>query len=160
MGNHNSGRHPNPQGLRDLKGDPNKARHNHDEPKPPSGDVVKPAALSKVAEAVWDRLAPLCIEMRTLTAADVETFKTLCELQATLDLASSHKNAPGFAPFTLSEDYNGAPKMGLHAAIKLEKEFATVIRPYYDYFGMTPFGRAKIRLPKKAEPVSKWAALA
>ena len=104
--------------------------------------------------------APIVIEMGTLTRADVTAFKTLCELQATLDLASIQKDAPEFAPFTLSEDFNGAPKMGLHAAIKLEKEYAPVIRPYYALFGLEPVSRARIQVRKpKDEPVSKWAGV-
>jgi hypothetical protein len=97
--------------------------------------------------------------MGTLTTADTEAFVTLCELQATLDMARASKDAPEFALFTVSDDYNGVPKMGLHAAIKLEKEYAPIIRPYYALFGGDPVSRARIQVPKgqAAEPVSKWA---
>jgi len=72
--------------------------------------------------------------------------------------ASAQKDAEGFGMFTLSEDYNGAPKVGTHAAIKLERETAQALRPYYEYFGLTPASRARITVPKKDEaPVSKWA---
>jgi len=113
--------------------------------------------MSRVAGVVWDRLAPIAIQMGTLTPADVEVFRTLCRLQATLDMADTQKDADGFAPFTISDDYNGAPKVGLHAAIKLEKEFATTIRPYYALFGLEPVGRSRIVVPKPEEPVNKWA---
>lgn len=115
--------------------------------------------MSALAGAVWDRLAPVAIAMGTLTVADVDAFKTLCSLQATLDLADAQKDAPEFAPFTLSEDYNGAPKMGLHAALKLEKEYAPVIRPYYALFGLEPVGRSRIAVPKNEQPQDKWAAM-
>jgi hypothetical protein len=98
--------------------------------------------------------------MGVLTKGDAPTFATLCELQATLVKASSQKDAPGFAPFVVSQDYNGADVVKIHAAVKLERETATAIRPYYDYFGMTPSSRARLTVPKKAEePVSKWAGV-
>lgn len=156
-GNHNSGRRPKPTALKVLQGNPGKRRLNEAEPRPPDG-VVQPPAMSGAARRVWDDIAPVCIAMGTLTTADVWAFKTLCELQATIDMASAQKDAPEFAPFTVSDDYNGAPKMGLHAAIKLEKDYAPVIRPYYDYFGLNPTGRAKVSVPK-TEPVSKWAGI-
>jgi hypothetical protein len=108
---------------------------------------------------VWDRLAPVCLAMGTLTAADTETFGTLCELQANMDMARRAKNAPEFAPFTVSEDYNGAPKMGIHGALKLEKELAPIIRQFYGLFGLDPSSRAKIHVAKKEEPKSKWEAV-
>lgn len=158
MGYENSGRRPQPTALTVLRGNPSKKRLNAAEPQPPKGGVVKPKGLSVVAGAIWDELAPIAVAMGTLTPADVRPFRMLCELQATLDIATSQKDAPGFAPFTMSEDYNGAPKMGLHAAIKLEKEYAPVIRPYYALFGLEPVSRARIQVSKKAEePQSKWA---
>lgn len=125
---------------------------------PPAGAIEKPAELSGRASVVWDRLAPGCLAMGTLTTVDVEAFGTLCELKATVEMASKQKDAEAFAPFTLSEDYNGAPKVGTHAALKLERETANALRPYYEYFGLTPSSRARIAVPKKqAEPESKWA---
>jgi P27 family predicted phage terminase small subunit len=159
MGNQNSGRRPAPTSLRILKGT-QKDRLNPNEPKAPQGEVVKPSWLTPSAAVVWDELAPVLLYMGTLTPADVRPFAALCELQATLQEASSQKAAPGFGMFTLSEDYNGAAKVGVHAAIKVERETATALRAYYDYFGMTPSSRARIQVPKKAEePVSKWAGI-
>jgi hypothetical protein len=90
--------------------------------------------------------------------ADVRPFATLCELQATLLEASRQKDAEDFAMFTLSDDYNGVPRVGVHAAIKVERETAAAIRPYYALFGLEPSSRARIQVPRKAEePVSKWA---
>lgn len=158
MGYENSGRRPQPTALKMLRGNPSKTKLNEHEVRPPSGEVVKPAGLSVAAAVVWDELAPVCLAMGTLTPADVRPFGTLCELQSTLNQASSQKDAPGFAPFTVSDDYNGAPTVKIHAAIKLERETATAIRPYYALFGLEPVSRARISVPKQAEePVSKWA---
>jgi hypothetical protein len=121
---------------------------------------VKPAELSVGASEVWDEMAPIAIGMGTLTAADVWAFKTLCELQASFDLAVKAKSAPEFAPFTVSEDYNGAPKMGLHGALNLELKYAPILRPYYEKFGLDgPTGRARMSLPGKKEPESKWGGV-
>jgi len=158
MGYENSGRRPQPTALKMLRGNPSKTRLNQLEPKPPAGEVVKPEWLTPKAVVVWDELSPVLLAMGTLTIADIRPFAAMCELQATLQEASSQKAAEGFGMFTLSEDYNGAAKVGVHAAIKVERETATALRPYFDYFGMTPSSRARIQVPKKAEePVSKWA---
>ncbi len=159
MGYENSGRRPQPTALKMLRGNPGKRRLSMNEPPAPTDPVEKPANLSTKAAAVWGRLAPRCIAEGSLTAAYVEPFATLCELQADLDMARAQKDAEGFAPFTLSEDYNGAPKVGVHGAIKLEKELAPLIRPFYQLFWMDSFSRAKASAPPKQaeEPASKWA---
>jgi P27 family predicted phage terminase small subunit len=158
MGNQNSGPKPQPTAIKLLRGVTRADRLNPLEPKPPTGPVTKPTELSGRAAEVWDELAPVCIEMGTLTPADVLPFVRLCELQATAQEASRQKDAPGFAMFTVSEDYNGADKVGIHAAIRVERETAIALRPYYEYFGLTPGSRARLTVPKKAEePVSKWA---
>lgn len=160
MGYENSGRRPQPTALKMLRGNPGKRKPRENEPRPPVGDVAKPAKLSRSAGVIWDELAPVCIAMGTLTVADVRPFARLCELQANLDKACESKDAEGFGLFTMSEDYNGAAKMGLHAAVKLEKELSPVIRPFYELFGLTPVSRARIAMPKKSEEqVSKWAGI-
>jgi hypothetical protein len=160
MGNHNSGRRPQPAALKALRGNPSKTKLNQREPKPPPGEVVKPAEMSADASRVWDAIAPIAIGMGTLTPADVWAFKTLCELQASLDMAARAKSAPEFAPFTVSEDYNGAPKMGIHGALSLELRYAPIIRPYYEKFGIDgPTGRARMSIPGKKEPETKWAGV-
>jgi hypothetical protein len=139
MGNSNSGRRPQPTALKILRGNPGQRKLNTQEPKPPAGAVVKPAGLSAGAAAIWDELAPVCVGMGTLTLADLRPFRTLCELQASLDRASVLK--------TVGE---------WDTALKLEKEFAGLIRPYYALFGLEPVSRAKISVPKAEEPVNKW----
>jgi phage terminase small subunit len=160
MGNQNSGPRPQPTALKMLRGNPGQRKLNVDEVKPPPGEVTKPRGLTAGASLVWDELAPVCVAMGTLTTADVRPFASLCELQATLLQASAQKDAEGFGMFTLSEDYNGAAKVGVHAAIRVERETATAVRPFYDYFGMTATSRTRMTVPKPAEePVSKWAGV-
>jgi len=139
MGNANSGRRPNPTALTVLRGNPSRKKLNENEVRPPAGAVEKPAQLSSAAGVVWDELAPMCLAMGTLTPADVRPFATLCELQATF---SANAAAKGTAIFD----------------VRLERDTANVIRPYYALFGLEPVSRARISVPKKKdEPASKWA---
>jgi Phage terminase, small subunit len=143
-GNSNSGRRPEPTALTLLRGNPSKKRLNAQEPTPPPGEVVKPAGLTPGADLIWEWLAPVCLEMGTLTRADVAAFMMLCELEATIALA---------------REWKATPRKRL-AGLKLEKELAPIVRPYYALFGLDPVSRAKIQVPKKpAAPVSKWAGM-
>lgn len=140
MGNHNSGRRPQPTALKVLRGNPSKTRLNPHEPRPPAGVVVKPS-MSALAGEVWDELAPTCLAMGTLTAADVTPFRTMCELESTLRQASAGKAVGGDEAAV---------------AMKRERETAMAVRPFYALFGLEPISRAKISVPKEA-PISKWA---
>lgn len=160
MGNHNSGRRPQPTALKVLRGNPSKTRLNQHEPKPPSDRVGKPTGLSAGASSVWDELAPICLAMKTLTAADVRAFVTMCELQATLQAASAMKDQDGREWFTTKrEKPNDAQSdyiVVVDSVLKLERDTAMAVRPFYALFGLEPISRAKIRVPQEA-PVSKWA---
>jgi phage terminase small subunit len=161
MGNHNSGRRPKPTALKVLRGNPGKRRLNAQEPKPPVGDVGKPAMLCVAAASVWDEMAPIALSMGTLTTADVAAFATFCELEATRRLSSLEKNREGFTPFLMSSITDSAGnehlKVSEHPAIKLERNTAAALRPYYEKFGLEPVGRARISVPQVEQPVSKWA---
>lgn len=143
-----------------LRGNPGKRKPNENEVRPPSGEVVKPSRLSPGGSVVWDELAPICIQMGTLTAADVRVFGSMCELQSTMLETSAAKD--GRALFTLEkydQDDDDSPMViQIDAILKLERETAIALRPYYALFGLEPVSRARISVPKKAEaPVSKWA---
>lgn len=162
MGNRNSGRRPNPTALKVLRGNPGQRRMNPHEPVSPPGEVRKPTGLSMGASLVWDELAPICLAMRTLTVADVRPFASLCELQSTMQEAAAVKD--GRELFRLEQQERSDPKSPLEivvdAALKLERETAAALRPYYECFGLTPVARARIAVPKQAEaPVSKWAGV-
>jgi len=99
-----------------------------------------PEGLSAAGRVVWGEIAPVCLYMGTLTAADTRPFWTMCEMQATWEQNCRLKGTDGFD-------------------VRLERELANGMRPYYEYFGMTPSSRARISVPKKTEeePQSKWA---
>lgn len=154
-----SGRRPKPTALKVLQGNPGKRHLNLNEPVP-VGPVEKPIGLSTLAAAVWDEIAPVCVAMGTLTSADVQAFARLCELEVTARGASKQKDEPGFSLFLLTTMVDSAGNehvnVKIHPAIKLEGETSVKLRPYYDYFGMTPSGRARISVPKAEKPASKW----
>src|SRR6185436_12441865 len=97
MGYENSGRRPNPNALRVLKGEKNKSRYNPDEPQPPKKAVEQPSTLSAEAAGVWAVVAPICVAMGTLTAADVPTFAVYCEIQASFTANAQLKGSKDFS---------------------------------------------------------------
>ncbi len=163
MGNQNSGRRPQPTALTVLRGNPSRKKLNENEPRPPAGDIAKPGRLSPGAVVAWEELAPVCLAMGTLTTADVSAFATLCELRATLDLTMVEKGREGFSAFLLTTMVDSAgnehQNIKEHPSIRLERNTAAALRPYYEKFGLEPVARARISVSKvKAEePVSKWA---
>lgn len=144
MGNANSGRRPQSQALQLLRGNPGRGKLNDREPQPPVGPVEMPEGLSEGASRIWAELAPICEGMHTLTPADARAFATLCELQSTLTQVASWKTDPE----------------KVEAGIKLEKQYAALIRSYYALFGLEPVSRARIAVGKPEKPpVSKWAGV-
>jgi P27 family predicted phage terminase small subunit len=144
-----------------LRGNPSKKPLNTNEPVVPSGDPTMPAGLSAAAVAVWAELAPICAAMRTLTAADVRTFATLCELQASFQAVTASKD--GRELFRLEQQDTDDPKSPMEividAALKAERDTAAALRPYYELFGLSPVARARISVPKADTPASKWERL-
>lgn len=141
MGNQNSGRRKQPTALKILRGNPSKVRISDLEPKPPSDQVVMPATLSPGAIVVWNRTAPICLAMKTLTCADVEPFARMCELQASFDRNTKKKGTKAFEA-------------------KLEIDLAGSLLRYSALFGMEPVSRSRIQIPKaNAEPVVKWSGM-
>ena len=133
MGNHNSGRRPKPTALKLLQGNPGKGKLNVHEPKPPEGEANQHEDISGLAQKVWDELAPIASHMGTLTPADVASFTTLCELEATRRVASKQKDAEGFTPFLMTTITDSAGnehlKVQEHPAIRLERNTAAALRP-------------------------------
>lgn len=161
MGYENSGRRPQPTELKVLRGNPGKRKPNEQAPTPPVGEVVKPAGLSAGGSAVWEELAPICLAMKTLTPADIRPFASLCELQATMQLASASKDDRELVTLAKAEEGASELKVVIDSVLKLERDTATALRPYYELFGLTPVARARIVVPKKTEdaPPSKWAGV-
>jgi P27 family predicted phage terminase small subunit len=156
MGNHHSGRRPDPSRLKLLRG---KKPLNLLEPAAPVGVVEVPAGLSPGAARVWGQMAPICLNMGTLTIADVPAFVAYCELQGSFDQLMAQKSAPGFAVLSWGADATGAPVATVHPLLRVERETAAALRAYYEHFGLTPASRSRIYVrPHDTTPeVSKWA---
>ncbi len=130
------------------------------EPVPPKGEVLRPASLSLAAVGIWDEMAPICVAMGTLTVADRKSFATFCELQATLELASKAK-ADRSADVMRAELEDASDKESpyvivVDAVLKLERDSASALRPFYEKFGLEPVGRARISVPKSKAPENSW----
>ena len=136
MGSFNSGRRPQPASVQALRGNPSKTRLRADLT-PPDGPVVKPA-LSTAADQVWDRLAPVCLGMGTLSEADALAFATLCELQASFTANAQRRGRRGFDE-------------------RRERALAAALRPFYALFGLEPASRSRLAPAAPREPASKWA---
>ena len=164
VGNFNSGRRPASDNVKEFNGITRADRRNPDEPKPSTDPVVKPEGLSTHAGQVWDRLAPKCEAMGTLSPEDADAFQILCELRATAMLIARVKGEPDFTPLvveaTVDADGGTHVKHRENQILKMEKQNAAATRPYLDMFGLTPSSRPRLRVPKKADaPKSKWQAM-
>ena len=69
---------PKPTHLKLLEGNPGKRPINQNEPKPRPLMPQRPSWLTGEAKKCWERLAPICSRMGTLTEADGEAFASLC----------------------------------------------------------------------------------
>src|SRR5262245_14582037 len=130
MGGMGSGRRRLHSVVRSWRGVPASNRPRGQRPEPPAGQVQKPATISGPAGKVWDRLAPICLEMGTLTAADVTVFGTLCELQARLEAAATAKTDI--------------------------VRTANTLRRFYQLFGLEPVSRGRIMVAAPPDSPSKW----
>ncbi len=101
--------------------------------------VAKPAFLSAGAGVVWDDLAPTAERLGTLTKADVRAFATLCELESTRVAASPRKTEEGWAVY----------------ALRVERDTARALLPYFEMFGLTPGSRARLHIPNEQPATSR-----
>ena len=158
-GNANSGRRRRPTALKLYRGD--REGFNHRAPVPPADPVVCPERLSPAAQAVWARLAPVLNAMKILTVADVQAFGALCELIATADAISQEKASPDFKPLVMKiivdPDGNTHLEAREHPILRMERQTAGALRPYFAQFGMEPSARARLIAPAAGQVDEKWA---
>jgi len=106
-----------------------------------------PAALSEGARQVWARLAPVCVEMGTLTSADGELFGILCQALADDAWARETLAREGRVVQSRTSGY-----LMPHPAIGIQRTaWATAMR-LSQRFGLTPGDRAALRIPPAATP--------
>lgn len=122
MGNHNSGRKPQPDAVKAAKGETRPSRQ--------SGEVVDfpvidntvpdpPEWMEKHGVELWNRITPLLYNQRILTEADLPALETMCALHHTV-----HKQ--------------------LRAGMQPTAAEISQLRMYYSEFGLTPSSRTRV----------------
>jgi phage terminase small subunit len=99
----------------------------------PQGEVKKPSFVKGKAVAIWKKYAPELVAKNVLTVWDVDMFGTWCCLMA---------------------EYQKSPELFTSAKL-------TQMRLYAESFGLTPTGRARLRLKDSmptADPAEQYFA--
>jgi P27 family predicted phage terminase small subunit len=135
-----SGRRKDPTEFKVLKGTARADRMNPDEPKP---DLLEeapapPCPLDRVARKEWDRIAPLLIRLRLLSAIDLAALAGYCRAFADCVAARRHIERHG--------RYQKTPDGGfkLNPAVRDAHRAAELVRGYLVEFGMSPSSRSRV----------------
>lgn len=120
---------PTPTNVLKLRGSWRANRPN--EPIPPDADIQPPKWLTKPGREVWGQMAPLCLSMGTLTAADVNRFARYCNAQGAYQADPESYDATQFASLTAS------------------------LAKYEAQFGLGPADRANLKVERREEQPKK-----
>ena len=118
------GKKTKPHKLKVLEGVNNKDRLNYDEPIPCDKDLRRPTWVNGYAREVWERLEPELVEMKVLTFVDRDIFGAYC---------------------VAVKDFRDAEKDG---DVRLTLQVGREMRILASELGMSPSGRAGLRVPK------------
>jgi P27 family predicted phage terminase small subunit len=134
---------PKPTAIKQAQGNPGKRTLSDNEPVPPTGEIVPPEWLSPEAKRFWFSMAPICVSMKTLTTADVQTFGRYCEtfarwLEVRRFIA---KDLKGSAVYQTGGGYWTERPEGAELR-KLNKDLVIFERE----FGLTPAARTRIQI--------------
>lgn len=142
------GPRPTPTNVVLLHGNPGKRRRPPEPKAPPLVDLKPPAGMSATARAMWQRLAPECSKIGTLTVVDVPAFVDLCECFAIREAARKAvvKNS-AYVVLTRDRAHGGEPRR--HPALLIFKQFDEAFRAWCKEFGLTP--SARVGLPVAAD---------
>jgi hypothetical protein len=91
---------PTPTGVLKLRG--SWRANRPDEPVPPDVTIEPPSWLTDAGREVWDQMAPVCIAMNTLTAADAGRFARYCNAQGAYQRNPEGYDVGQFASLTAS----------------------------------------------------------
>jgi hypothetical protein len=123
----------------------------------PFPEVPAPADLADDARAVWERLAPVALERRTLTRATAEDFSQLCKAIVFTDKLEAKVVADDFetSKVTLQMDEKGG---GLQNVEKKKHHLLSELRGWRQFvsgrlasFRLSAMGKA-IALPTAEQP--------
>lgn len=146
------GPRPEPTAIKILKGNPGKRRLNDEEPLPPAGAIEPPAWLRKTGREIWDRLAPIAIDMQVLTTADALTFARYCDTFG--EWLEAHEwirdKARGQTTYTVKgEDGSIRFVYEFPQAITARKLNLALLK-MEEQFGFTPAARSRIHIERAA----------
>lgn len=149
---------PNKQPTAQLKlvGNPDAARRDRSEPKPPKGKPRCPDWLPDQAKRKWRSLAPRLIKQGTLTIVDVDAFSRYCALWARWRACEEFLARYGTTyPIyrvgkdgQLLKDEAGKPllqRFGEHRQVAQANQLAQRLSALEAQFGLTPAARADLR---------------
>ena len=117
------------------------------EPTPPAGEPERPDWLDADGREAWDRLLPILMDMRILTAADGAALALLCDTWARYRKAS--RMLADFGDVYTVKNPDGSPRMIRRSPYSaIQAELARILRGQLAEFGLTPASRSKtVALP-------------
>ncbi|MBI1243773.1 MAG: hypothetical protein GC202_02115 [Alphaproteobacteria bacterium] len=145
------GRRALPAAVHALNGNPGKRKRKPDNAGLPPGDpqvvdrsvvelpVPKPiAGMSVAARRHWTRLAPVLVKRGLLRETDLDSFATLCRLEAEDEKLAKIVESAG-------RYYTNNGVVRRHPAVSDRQRITKDLRDYRDRFGLNP--QARVRVP-------------
>jgi len=153
------GRRAKPVSVHLLNGNPSKKKLKPDDAPLAAGDpqthdnsvmqlpVPPPRpGLNAAARAHWKRLAPVLVFRGLLRATDLDSFETLCRLEAEFAHLSKLISSPTKAY------YKREGVIRRHPAVADRHRIAKDLRDYRDRFGLSPQARTRMPLGTADQP--------
>jgi len=142
-----------PTAIRIAQGNPANRPLNDHEPQAVTGAPDMPIGLSAKAEAFWDALTPILLQLGTLTTADGAALEMLCQALELKQLAYESIQRDGIV-IESSQGKKSNPAVNIYD--KSQKQ----VRALLGQFGLTPSARAQLKStnPELASPLEKLLA--
>ena len=147
------GRPRKPTSLKILHGD-RADRINDREPVPAATEVRCPSWLSADARKVWRRLAPDLIRKKVLTAWDVDSFATVCELVIQNRVALADVAANGNRIVVLERELSDGTRVyrtTKNPNWQIADESTSLLATLGGRFGLNPADRAKLAVGEEPQ---------
>ena len=136
-----------------LEGTTQKHRHSgYTNADPPLGDPPKPAGLSAVASAEWDRMVERLRLAKTLAVTDDAVLELYVLARASMRRLQAEFDALEHLQFDKFSVDGAGVEMKVRDVVKELRAWNTTIRPYLTELGQTPASRSRVKVPEKSEP--------
>lgn len=145
--------HNTPLAIRRAEGNPGQRPIPENEPQADRGIPTMPPFMSQRAQGVWNELAPLLLELGTLTVVDGVALEALCNQIVYLREAQHSIDTEGILVTT----QHGPRK---NPACNVANESLKQVRSLLGEFGLTPAARARIPStnPAHGNLLEQWLA--